>query len=165
MQIEPNHRVVHVHAGGYDLRKELPSVVDEFTAGVRRHLDGEVPRRRAARQLLAEQSRTELKHGTTCPRSRSRSTLARVKAEGGDPEPDRRVEAEDRIIRCAGAISVNCDEEERQFRRLYGDPPGRIEVVAPAVEHAFFAPATGAARRALDLAADRWCCSSAGSSR
>eukprot|EP01041_Mallomonas_annulata_P016494 gene16494-34395_t len=44
VQVEPGHRVVHVHAGPYDLRKEdLPSVIDEFTDGVRRHLDGEFP--------------------------------------------------------------------------------------------------------------------------
>ncbi|MEZ5223084.1 MAG: glycosyltransferase [Ilumatobacteraceae bacterium] len=158
VQIEPNHRVVHVHAGGYDLRKEeLPSVVDEFTAGVRRHLDGEFPADVLhANYWLSGEVAHRLKHERDLPFAITFHTLARVKAEGGDPEPDRRVEAEDRIIGCADAISVNCDEEERQFRRLYGDPPGRIEVVAPAVEHAFFAPGDRrGARRALDLAADR----------
>ena len=53
------------------------------------------------------------------------------------------------------AILVSCTEEERQFRRLYGNPQGRIEIVAPGVEHAFFAPGDrGGARRALDLPAD-----------
>ncbi|MEP7111682.1 MAG: D-inositol-3-phosphate glycosyltransferase, partial [Ilumatobacteraceae bacterium] len=31
VQVEPGHRVVHVHAGPYDLGKEqLPSVIAEF---------------------------------------------------------------------------------------------------------------------------------------
>jgi D-inositol-3-phosphate glycosyltransferase len=47
---------------------------------------------------------------------------------------------------------VSCSEEERQFRRHYGDPPGRVEVVAPGVEHAFFAPGDRmGARGAIEL--------------
>ena len=79
-------------------------------------------------------------------------TLARVKAEGGDPEPERRERAEASIIGCADAICVSCDEEEDQFRRLYGDPPGVMEIVAPGVEHAFFTPGDRrGARRALGM--------------
>ena len=49
----------------------------------------------------------------------------------------------------------SCLEEEQQFRRLYGDPQGQIEIVAPGVEHAFFAPGDrGGARAALDLPDD-----------
>jgi D-inositol-3-phosphate glycosyltransferase len=82
-------------------------------------------------------------------------TLAKVKAEGGDLEPEWRTRAEHEIIGCADAICVSCVEEEQQFRRLYGDPPGRIEVVAPAVEHAFFAPGErSGARYALELPDD-----------
>ena len=51
-------------------------------------------------------------------------TLARVKAEGGDLEPAWRDRAEAEVIGCSDAICVSCPEEERQFRRLYGDPPG-----------------------------------------
>jgi D-inositol-3-phosphate glycosyltransferase len=75
-----------------------------------------------------------------------------VKAESGESEPARRVRAETEIIGCADAICVSCTEEESQFRRLYGDPPGRLEIVAPGVEHAFFAPGDrGGARRAIGL--------------
>jgi D-inositol-3-phosphate glycosyltransferase len=77
-----------------------------------------------------------------------------VKAEGGDPEPARRERAEAEVIGCADAICVSCPQEELQFRRLYGDPPGRMEIVAPGVEHAFFAPGDqGGARKALGLGA------------
>jgi D-inositol-3-phosphate glycosyltransferase len=51
---------------------------------------------------------------------------------------------------------VSCPEEERQFRRLYGDPTGRIEIVPPAVEHAFFSPGEqSGARNAVGLPLDR----------
>ncbi len=157
VQIEPGHRVVHVHAGPYDLRKEdLPSVVDEFTAGVRRHLDGEFPADVLhANYWLSGLVAHRLKHERDLPFATTFHTLARVKAEGGDHEPEGRDRAEGEIIGCADVICVNCDEEERQFRRLYGDPRGRVEVVAPAVEHAFFAPGDRAgARRALELPGD-----------
>ncbi len=39
VHVEPNHRVVHVDAGPFDLAKEhLPSVVDAFADGVLDHL-------------------------------------------------------------------------------------------------------------------------------
>ncbi len=157
VQIEPGHRVVHVHAGPYDLRKEaLPSVVEEFTAGVRRHLDGEFPADVLhANYWLSGLVAHQLKHERDLPFAVTFHTLARVKKEGGDHEPEWRERAEVEIVGCADAICVNCDEEERQFRRLYGDPRGRVEVVAPAVEHAFFAPGErSGARRALELPAD-----------
>jgi D-inositol-3-phosphate glycosyltransferase len=95
-----------------------------------------------------------VKHELELPFVSTFHTLARVKAEGGDPEPAWRERAEAEIINCADAICVSCTEEESQFRRLYGNPQGRIEVVAPGVEHAFFAPGDrGGARRALDLPA------------
>jgi D-inositol-3-phosphate glycosyltransferase len=75
-----------------------------------------------------------------------------VKAEGGDPEPERRERTEASIIGCADAICVSCDEEEDQFRRLYGNPPGVMEIVAPGVEHAFFTPGDRrGARQALGM--------------
>jgi D-inositol-3-phosphate glycosyltransferase len=83
-------------------------------------------------------------------------TLARVKAEGGDLEPEWRDRAEAEVIACSDAICVSCPEEERQFRRLYGDPTGRIEIVPPAVEHAFFSPGErSGARNAVGLPLDR----------
>ena len=81
-----------------------------------------------------------LKHDLDVPFVSTFHTLARVKAEGGDLEPAWRDRAEAEVIGCSDAICVSCPEEERQFRRLYGDPAGRIEIVPPAVEHAFFAP-------------------------
>ncbi len=157
VQVEPGHRVVHVRAGDFDLRKEaLPSVIDDFTAGVNKHLDGEFPADVLhANYWLSGLVAHRLKHERDIPFVSTFHTLAKVKAEGGDFEPMWREQAEAEIISCADAICVSCSEEERQFRRLYGDPRGRIEVVAPGVEHAFFAPGDrGGARHALDLPAD-----------
>jgi D-inositol-3-phosphate glycosyltransferase len=79
-------------------------------------------------------------------------TLARVKAESGDPEPARRDRQEAAILGCTDAVCVSCTEEAAQVRRLYGEPPGRLEIVAPGVLHAFFSPGDRAgARRALRL--------------
>jgi D-inositol-3-phosphate glycosyltransferase len=93
-----------------------------------------------------------LKHELGLPLVSTFHTLARVKAEGGDREPARRERAEMDVIGCADAICVSCTDEATQLTRLYGDPPGRIEVVAPGVDHAFFAPGDRrGARRAIGL--------------
>jgi D-inositol-3-phosphate glycosyltransferase len=156
--VEPGHRVVHIEAGPYHLPKEaLADIIDEFTDGVLEHLDaGGGTDVVHANYWLSGVVAHRLKHVLDIPFVSTFHTLARVKAEGGDPEPAWRDRAEAEIITCADAICVSCTEEERQFRRLYGDPRGRIEIVAPGVEHAFFAPGDQAgARAALDLPIDR----------
>ena len=154
VQVEPGHRVVHIPAGA-------PSLREGGSARGR----GDVRRRRRdhltesggadvlhANYWLSGVAGHRLKHELALPLVSTFHTLARVKAEGGDLEPLLRERAETEIIGCADAICVSCTEEERQFRRLYGDPPGRIEIVAPGVEHALFAPGDRrGARRALGL--------------
>ncbi len=154
--VEPGFRVVHVDAGPPDLRKEqLPAVVGEFTDAVRAHLlDGPGADVLHANYWLSGMAGHRLKHELDVPLICTFHTFARVKADGGDPEPARRERAELEIIGCADAICVSCSEEERQFRRHHGDPPGRLEIVAPGVEHAFFAPGEQrGARHALGLPA------------
>jgi D-inositol-3-phosphate glycosyltransferase len=156
--VEPGHRVVHVPAGAYDLPKEaLADELDEFTAGVLAHVE-----RGAGIDVvhgnywLSGVVGHRLKHELGVPLVSTFHTLARVKAEGGDLEPEWRDRAEAEVIACSDAICVSCPEEERQFRRLYGDPTGRIEIVPPAVEHAFFAPGDQrGARNAVGLPLDR----------
>jgi D-inositol-3-phosphate glycosyltransferase len=154
VHVEPNHRVVHVPAGAWDLHKEeLEGVVPAFTDFV---LDDMRHRHPAdvvhANYWLSGIAGHSIKHEIGVPLVSTFHTLARVKAEGGDPEPERRERAEASIIGCADAICVSCDEEEDQFRRLYGDPPGVMEIVAPGVEHAFFTPGDRrGARRALGM--------------
>ncbi|MFM7490189.1 MAG: glycosyltransferase [Actinomycetota bacterium] len=153
VHVEPNHTVVHVPAGAFDLRKEeLEGVVPQFTDFV---LD-DLRRRPAdvvhANYWLSGIAGHSIKHEVGIPLVSTFHTLARVKAEGGDPEPERRERIEASIIGCADAICVSCDEEEDQFRRLYGKPPGAMEIVAPGVEHAFFTPGDRrGARQALGM--------------
>jgi D-inositol-3-phosphate glycosyltransferase len=156
--IEPGHRVVHIEAGPHHLPKEaLAEITDEFQAGVldwiARH---DAPDVIHGNYWLSGIVGHRLKHELDVPFVSTFHTLARVKAEGGDLEPVWRDRAETEIIQCADAICVSCVEEEDQFRRLYGDPQGRIEIIAPGVEHAFFAPGDqNGARAALGLDPDR----------
>ena len=155
--VEPNHRVVHIEAGDYDLPKnDLVSVVDSFADGVRDHIAAtggtDVLH---GNYWLSGIAGHRLKHELDLPLVMTFHTFARVKAQGGDPEPVSRENAESSIIGCTDAICVSCTEEERQFRSLYGTPPGTIEIVAPGVEHAFFAPGEKrGARHALRLPND-----------
>jgi D-inositol-3-phosphate glycosyltransferase len=157
VQVEPGLRVVNIPAGPYELSKEqLPGVLDEFGDAVMRHLQTDAPVDVVhANYWLSGQVAHRIKHEMHLPFVTTFHTLAKVKAEGGDIEPLQREIAEDEIINCADAIAVSCSEEERQFRRIYGDPRGRIEIIAPGVEHAFFAPGDQrGARHALELPAD-----------
>ena len=170
VQVEPGHRVVHIAAGASDLREGAAAGRRSTSSPMacRRHSRATAPADVVhANYWLAVWPGTASSTSSTCRSSRTFHTLARVKAEGGDPEPARRERAEAEIIGCADAICVSCTEEESQFRRLYGDPPGRIEIVAPGVEHAFFAPGDGrGARQALGLGRRPGaCCSSVASSR
>jgi D-inositol-3-phosphate glycosyltransferase len=159
--VEPGYRVVHLRAGPYDAPKEaLADFVDVFAERVREHIEAEggvdVIH---GNYWLSGVVGHRLKHQLGVPLVSTFHTLARVKAEGGDLEPAWRDRAEADIIACSDAICVSCAEEERQFRRLYGDDRGDVngvvEIVPPAVEHAFFAPGDRrGARHATGLPAD-----------
>lgn len=154
VMVEPNHRVVHVTAGEFDLAKEhLPEVLPEFGDRVMRHLRSEFPADLVhANYFLSGLVAHRIKHALDVPFVTTFHTLAKVKAEGGDAESQWRHDAEQEILGCADAICVNCTEEESQLLRLYGQPRGRVEIVSPGVEHAFFTPGDrGGARRALGL--------------
>lgn len=154
VEVEPNHRIVHISAGDPDMPKDdLVSIVPEFTDKVAQHVlangGTDVVH---ANYWLSGLAGHSLKHDLNVPLVTTFHTLARVKAQGGDPESQLREQAEMGIIGCADAICVSCSEEERQFIELYGTPPGTLEIVAPGVEHAFFAPGDKrGARYALQL--------------
>jgi len=155
--VEPGHRVVHIEAGPHHLPKEaLPEISDQFCHGVMEWIAAhEKPDIIHGNYWLSGVVGHHLKHELDVPFVSTFHTLARVKAEGGDPEPKWRDRAEAEIIQCSDAICVSCAEEEEQFRRLYGDPHGRIEIIAPGVEHAFFAPGDqAAARKAINVDPD-----------
>jgi len=151
---EPGVRVVHVEAGPAELRKEqLYDVVDEFADAVWAdlHAWGGVDILHA-NYWLSGVAGHRLKHELDVPLVSTFHTLARVKAETGDHEPQRRVAAEAEVIRCSDVITASCEPEAQQLEHLYGAEPDRIEIVTPGVEHALFSPGDqGGARAALGL--------------
>ncbi len=150
VEVEPGVRVVHIDAGPADLAKEdLPDIVDEFADGVRDHLLelGDVDALHA-NYWLSGVAGHRLKHELELPLVSTFHTLARVKAETGDAEPQRRVQAEAEVIACSDAILASCGAEADELVRLYGADPARVEIVAPGVEHAFFSPGDRAGARA-----------------
>jgi D-inositol-3-phosphate glycosyltransferase len=137
-------------------KEQLPSVIADFGDAVIDHIKNDSPADVLhANYWLSGLVGHRIKHELDLPFVSTFHTLAKVKAEGGDFEPEWRERAEAEIIGCADAICVSCSEEERQFLRLYGEPAGKIEIVAPGVEHAFFAPGDrNGARNAIDLPLD-----------
>ncbi len=152
VEVEPNHKIVHIEAGRFDLSKdELLNVVDLFTQRVAQHLQAtggaDVLH---ANYWLSGLVGHRLKHQLNLPLVTTFHTLARVKTLGGDTESVVRERAELEIIGCADAICVSCPEELSQFRALYGQSPGVVTVASPGVATAFFSPGDRAgARRAL----------------
>ena len=154
VEIEPNHRLVHVRAGDVDLPKEqLVEIVPEFTDTVSHHLRTHSPADVIhANYWLSGLSGHQLKHDLNLPLITTFHTLARVKALHGDAESVEREKIESSIIGCSDAIFVSCEEERRQFRELYGASPGTVEVITPGVDRAYFSPGSRVgARSALGL--------------
>lgn len=154
VEVEPGFRVVHVPAGPADLPKEeLPGVLDEFTraAGALLRRMGSIDALHANYWLSGVVGH-RLKHELDLPLASTFHTLARVKAENGDPEPSRRTEAEHEVIGCSDVVLASCTAEARQLVELYGAVDSRIEIVPPGVDHAFFSPGDrSGARAALGL--------------
>jgi D-inositol-3-phosphate glycosyltransferase len=154
VRVEPGFRVHHVPAGprGPVDRHVLPTLVDEFTAGVLDRLRANPADALHANYWLSGVAGHQIKHALDLPLVSTFHTLARVKADAGDDEPDERVRAEHEVMACSDAVLASCSVEAAQLRQLYGVDPERIEIVPPAVDHAFFAPGNRAqARRAINL--------------
>ncbi len=142
VDVEPGFRVVHVPAGPVDLPKEhLADIVEPFARWVRNHIEGDgTTGALHANYWLSGVAAHGIKHALDLPLVCTFHTLARVKAETGDLEPQRRIDAETAVIACSDAILANSPEEAAQLERFYGADPSRIEIVPPGVDHAFFAP-------------------------
>jgi D-inositol-3-phosphate glycosyltransferase len=155
VDVEPGFRVVHIDAGPPGLAKEqLPEIVDRFSDGVARHLRGSDTDAIHANYWLSGLAGHRLKHQLDLPLVSTFHTLARVKAETGDAEPQRRVDAEAEVIGCSDAILASCPTEADWLVDLYGARRDRVEVVPPGVDHAFFSPGDRmGARAALGLGA------------
>ncbi len=134
-------------------RKTSPTSSTQYTERVREHLDRpDGPDAIHANYWLSGMAGHVLKHDLSLPLVSTFHTLARVKAETGDPEPALRIDAEAEVIACSDAILANCADEATQLVELYGADPSRVEMVPPGVDHAFFSPGDqGGARAALGL--------------
>ena len=157
VDVEPGFRVVHVTAGALNLSKEeLPEVVDQFADQVAKWIrkdggfDGLL-----ANYWLSGLAGHRLKHELDLPLTTVFHTLARVKAETGDIEPQRRMDAETTVARCSDIILANSEEEAHQLVDLYGADISRIEIVPPGVDHSLFSPGDREeARNAIGLNGD-----------
>ncbi len=153
LAVEPGFEVVHIDAGNPNLSKEqLPGIVDEFADGVRAHLAIDPADVLHANYWLSGVAGHRLKHELDLPMVSTFHTLARVKAETGDVEPQNRIDAESDVIACSDIITANSVVELHELVRHYGADPSRIEIVPPGVDHAFFSPGSRrGARQALGL--------------
>ena len=172
--VEPGLRVHHVPAGplGPMAKEALPAVVDEFGDNVLARMTSGRPvgpdsdddaagfDAVHANYWLSGIVGHRIKHELDLPLVSTFHTLARVKAEASPEEvstdePHRRAEAEATVMRCSEVVLASCTVEAAQLAELYDTDPGRIRVVAPGVDHAFFGPGhRPQARRALGLAPD-----------
>ncbi|MGH9300341.1 MAG: glycosyltransferase [Acidimicrobiales bacterium] len=165
--VEPGLRVHHVPAGPLApvVKESLFDLVPEFTEGVLRQIEmassmGAGPDAIHANYWLSGLAGHVIKHRLDLPLVSTFHTLARVKAEAspeeiGADEPARRAAAEAELIGCSDAVLASCSVEADQISHLYGADPERIEIMAPGVDHAFFAPGyRPQARRALGLPID-----------
>ena len=173
VDVEPGLRVHHVPAGPLRAvpKESLPGVVEDFTAGVLERMaaapasrtdhGGGLPYTSVhANYWLSGLSGHVIKHELNLPLVCTFHTLDRVKAEAMPEEveadmPHRRAEAEASVINCSDAVLASCTVEADQIVSLYGGDPGRVRIVPPGVDHAFFGPGhRPQARRALGLPLD-----------
>jgi D-inositol-3-phosphate glycosyltransferase len=153
VNVEPGFRVHHVAAGPVaPVPKEaLPELIAPFTAAVLDRMAGrDRPDLIHANYWLSGMAGHTMKHELDVPLVCTFHTLDRVKADADLAEQGRRAAAEAQVIGCSDAILASCTVEAAQIQELYGVESDRIEIIAPAVDHAFFAPGNRhQARRAL----------------
>lgn len=162
--VEPGFRVHRVPAGPLApvAKEALPALVDEWTAAVGARLErfddeGRPVAALHANYWLSGVAGHRLKHQLGRPLLVTFHTLDRVKADASpeaiwSSEAALRASAEADTVGCADAVLASCTVEANQLVDLYGADPARIALVAPGVEHAYFAPGDRAqARRAVGL--------------
>jgi D-inositol-3-phosphate glycosyltransferase len=157
--VEPGLAVHHGPAGPLAPvpKEDLHGLVPEFTDAVlQRMAAGHEADALHANYWLSGIAGHTIKHQLDLPLVSTFHTLDRVKAEVDlADDSEHRSEEEARIIGCSDAVLASCDAEVAQLVRLYGADPSRVEIVAPGVDHAFFAPGQRRqARRGVGLPED-----------
>lgn len=154
--VEPGFEVVHVPAGPPDQTKEeLASHVGEFSDWVCNDIVSWGAQAIHANYWLSGVAGLQIKQKLRLPLLTTFHTLARVKAENGDPEPESRARAEAAVMACADVVLANCVAEADQLEEFYGAARERIEIVPPGVDQAFFSPGSQAGARKAIGAGDR----------
>ncbi len=154
--VEPGFEVVHVPAGPPDQTKEeLASHVQEFSDWVCNDIGSWGAQAIHANYWLSGVAGLQIKQKLRLPLLTTFHTLARVKAENGDPEPESRAKAEAAVMACADVVLANCVAEADQLEEFYGAVRERIEIVPPGVDQAFFSPGSQAGARKAIGAGDR----------
>jgi D-inositol-3-phosphate glycosyltransferase len=155
VDVEPGFRVHHVAAGplGPVAKEDLEALVPEFAEAVLTRMgQGFAPDALHANYWLSGVAGHDIKHALDVPLICTFHTLARVKAQADDDEPERRARAEAKVIGCSEAVLASCTVEAQQLVELYDADPDRIHILSPGVDHAFFAPGSAAgARRAIGV--------------
>lgn len=147
--VEPGLQVVHIDAGPVEATKEqLPDLIDEFAAGVARHQSQQPADVLHANYWLSAEAGRRLKGELDVPLVATFHTLARVKAQFGDPEPQLRERSELEVVGCCDAICVSNQVEADQLASFYHADRDRMAVIPPGVDHAFFSPGSRAGARA-----------------
>ncbi len=154
--VEPGFRVHNIVAGPLApvAKEDLRPLVPVFAEAVRERMNLHGIRADVlhANYWLSAEAGHLLKHELDVPLAITFHTLARVKSESNDPEPEDRALSEAAAIGCTDMILANTTVEAEQLVRLYGADPTRIEEVPLGVDHAFFSPGSQAgARGALKL--------------
>ncbi len=148
VSVEPGFEVVHVPAGPTDLAKEeLPDYVDHYSEWVYNDCLEFKPDVIHANYWLSGVAGRTLKQLLGLPLLTTFHTLARVKAESGDHEPESRAKAESAVMACADVVLANATAEAEQLIQYYDCPADRIEIVPPGVDHALFSPGSQAGAR------------------
>jgi D-inositol-3-phosphate glycosyltransferase len=155
VQVEPGFEVIHVPAGPTDQTKEeLSQHVREYSEWVARDIRGWGANAIHANYWLSGVAGLQLKQMLDLPLITTFHTLARVKAESGDQEPESRARAEAAVMACADVVLANCLAEADQLEEFYGAARERIEIVPPGVDQAFFSPGSQAGARSAIGAGD-----------
>src|SRR3954467_10069160 len=118
--VEPGFRVIHVPAGPVGPPKGgAPGIGGLWAGRVHEPITaaGGIDAIHA-NYWLSGLAGHAIKHRLDLPLVSTFHTLARVKAETGDPEPQRRVDAEAEVIACSDAILASCTAEADQLVHL-----------------------------------------------
>lgn len=152
-----NARVIHLQAGPHHKTKEsLHRYIPKYLRRLEefREAEGLTYDLVHSHYWLSGQAGLSLADSWQVPHVTTFHTLARKKlqARAGESEPERRVQAETRVIEQASTIVVSTDQEKEDLSRLYGVSPRSVRIIPAGVDLDLFKPVDREdARRSLGI--------------